>query len=97
MEKDKEFFNRIRLRIERNRLAVLDALNKTKPRSIKQLVEEHIITPKERIYHAIKELYYLWDGGMIFQHLKEFIEDGIVEKVDEKDFLNHKYILTWID
>ena len=93
LEKDKEFFKRIRQRIEKNEMMVLNALDKSKPKSIKQLVEEHIITPKERIYPEIKELYYLWDGGMIFQHLKEFMEKGVVEKVEEKDFLNSKYIL----
>jgi len=30
---------------------------------------------------------------MIYQHILEFVENGIVEKIEEKDFLNDKYIL----
>ena len=74
-------------------MTVLNALDKNKAKSIKNLVEERIITPKEGIFPKIKDLYYLWDGGMIFQHLKELIEEGIAEKIEEKGFLNSKYIL----
>ena len=93
LEKDKDFFNRIRSRIKKNELKVLKSLSKTQPKSIKELVEERIITPEARIYPEIKYLYYLWDGGTIFQHIKEFADRGIVEKVEEIDFLNDKYIL----
>jgi len=93
LEKKERFFDKIRERIKINEQKVLKALSKTNPKSIKDLVLERIITPEERISQPLKDLYYLWDGGMIYQHILEFVENGIVEKIEEKDFLNDKYIL----
>jgi glyoxylase-like metal-dependent hydrolase (beta-lactamase superfamily II) len=93
LEKKERFFDKIRERIKINEQKVKNAFSKTNPKSIKDLVLERIITPEERIYQPLKELYYLWDGGIIHQHILEFIEKGIIEKVEEKDFLNDKYIL----
>ena len=93
LEKKENFFDKIRERIKINEQKVIDALSKTNPKSIKDLVLDRIITPEERIYQPLKELYYLWDGGIIYKHILEFVEKGFVEKVEEKDFLNDKYIL----
>jgi len=93
LEKKENFFDKIRERIKINEQKVIDALSKTNSKSIKDLVLDRIITPEERIYQPLKELYYLWDGGIIYKHILEFVEKGFVEKVEEKDFLNDKYIL----
>ncbi|MFX1394045.1 MAG: MBL fold metallo-hydrolase [Promethearchaeota archaeon] len=94
IEKDDSFFKRIRGRIKKIETKILNSLSKTKPKSIKNLVDERILTPEKEIYPPIKDLYYLWDGGMILQHLNEFIEKQIIEKIEEKDLLNDKYILV---
>ena len=54
---------------------------------------EYLLTPKEKINPIIKDGYLLWDGGMILQHFKEFLEQGIIEKVEEKSILDDTYIL----
>ena len=94
LEKDPDFFNRIRRKIHKNAQKVLEALSKTEPKSIKDLVYEWFMTPKDRAHPLIKELYLLWDGGMIAQHLREFQDQGLVRKIEEKDFLNDNYILV---
>lgn len=94
IEKDKGFFQRIRHRIKKNETKVLNHLSTTQPKSIKELVLEWFMTPLERRNPIIKDMYLLWDGGMIYQHLLEFIDQGIVQKVEEKDFLNDTYILV---
>jgi glyoxylase-like metal-dependent hydrolase (beta-lactamase superfamily II) len=93
MEKDDEFFDRIRKRIEANETKVLSALSQTNPKSIKELVYEGVLTPPDRMNSLVKDLYLLWDGGMVLQHLIDFQERGIVKKVEEKDLVNDKYLI----
>jgi glyoxylase-like metal-dependent hydrolase (beta-lactamase superfamily II) len=92
-EKDENFFNRIREKINGNKEKVINSLSKEKPQSLRELVEKRIITPKERIFEPIKELYYLWDGGMIHQHLNELIIQNRVKKIEKNDFFSHEYLL----
>ncbi len=93
LKKDDDFFNRIRERIRNNEKKVFHALSKKNEKSIKEIVLEGIFTPLEKQNPYIKDLYLLWDGGMIHQHLLKFIERGLAKKVANKDFLNDKYIL----
>ncbi|MHA1150368.1 MAG: MBL fold metallo-hydrolase [Promethearchaeota archaeon] len=94
IEKNEGFFQRIRDRIKKNEKKVLEHLSKTHAKSIKELVLEWFMTPIEKRNALIKDMYFRWDGGMIYQHLSEFIKKGIVKKVEVKDFLNDKYILV---
>ena len=91
--KDEDFFNRIREKIDSNKKNVINSLSKEKPQSLRKLIEKRIITPKERIFEPIKELYYLWDGGMINQHLNELIIENRVKKIEKNDFFSHEYLL----
>jgi glyoxylase-like metal-dependent hydrolase (beta-lactamase superfamily II) len=93
IQEEKNFFNRIREKIDRNKQKVINSLSKKRPKSLKELVEERIITPKERIYKPIEDLYYLWDGGMINQHLRELKQENRVKKIEKNDFLSNEYIL----
>ncbi|MHA1293982.1 MAG: MBL fold metallo-hydrolase [Promethearchaeota archaeon] len=93
-EKNELFFDRIRVRIKNNEKKIINALDKNKPKSIKELVLEGTITPVEKMNPYIKDLYFLWDGGMIYQHLQELVENKIVRKISEKGFLKDKYILV---
>ncbi len=95
-EKDENFFNRIREKIDKNKEKVINSLSKEKPQSLRELIDQRIITPQERIFEPIKELYYLWDGGMIHQHLLELINENRVKKIEKKDFFSHEYILKHI-
>ncbi|MHA1491017.1 MAG: MBL fold metallo-hydrolase [Promethearchaeota archaeon] len=92
LEKDKNFFNRIRAKINSNGTKILNAISKTTLKTIKELVLDKVLNPQKKFIPMIKELYLFWDGGMIFHHLNEFIEQGLVEKIEEIDFLNDKYI-----
>ncbi|TXT63405.1 MAG: hypothetical protein BAJALOKI1v1_730003 [Promethearchaeota archaeon] len=92
IKKDRTFFERIRNKININKEKVLNSLNSHKAKSLRKLVDERIITPPERVYEPIRELYYLWDGGMINQHLIELINEQKVKKIKKADFLSHKYI-----
>lgn len=92
IEEEPEFFNRIRQKIKKNEERVWEALSNSTPKTIRQLVSEHIITPKKRKFPPIKNLYQLWDGGMIYQHLQEFIQEGKVERIEQSGFLSDKYI-----
>ena len=92
-EREVDFFNRTRNKIKDYESKVLNALSKTVPKSIKDMVYEGVITPKDRMVDFIKDLYLLWDGGRIYHHLNDFIERGMVEKVEEKDLVNDKYLL----
>lgn len=94
IEVDPEFFNRIRNKINKNKQLVLEALHENKPTSIRELVERRIITPEDRIVEAIKDLYYLWDGGMIYQHLQELIKENRVNEIKQDGFLSNEYILN---
>jgi len=93
-DKDPDFFNRIREKINKNKERVFEALKKNKPVSLRELVEKRIITPEKRIVEPIKDLYYLWDGGMIYQHLIELIQEGKVDKIEHNGFLSNEYILN---
>ncbi|MHA1272783.1 MAG: MBL fold metallo-hydrolase [Promethearchaeota archaeon] len=93
IEKNKRFFEKIRNKIKNNEQKVLNALKKDKPKTIKELVYEGTLTPKERMNPIVKDLYLVWDGGKIYLHLQDLIERGLVKKVKEKDFLNDRYIL----
>jgi len=80
--------------IKKNEQIVLSALSKTKPKSIRDLVQkEYLLTPKEKINPIIEEGYLLWDGGMILLHFNEFLEQGIIEIVQKKSLLDDTYIL----
>jgi glyoxylase-like metal-dependent hydrolase (beta-lactamase superfamily II) len=92
-EKEENFFKRIRNKIDKNEKKVINALKETTYKTIPDLVNEHIITPKERIYEPIKSLYLLWDGGKIYHHLNELIEEGLVQKQEENGILSDKYKL----
>ncbi len=94
LEKDPDFFDRVRRKIDANEKKVLKALSKSQPKSIKDLVYEGIMTPLEKMVEIIKDLYSLWDGGQILLHLQDLVEKGLVQKVEEIDLLNDKYILT---
>jgi len=94
LEKDEEFFQRIRQRIQRNKERVLQTLSKSEPKSIREMVFQGILTPTNKMNPSIKDLYLLWDGGMVLQHIKELIEQGLAEKVEEKNILDDKYILV---
>ncbi len=93
IERDEGFFNRIREKIKDYETKIFNALSKNVPKSIKELVYEGVITPKERMVAFIKDLYLLWDGGRIYHHLNDFIERGLVEKIEELDLVNDKYLL----
>ncbi|MFO7794643.1 MAG: MBL fold metallo-hydrolase [Promethearchaeati archaeon] len=93
LDKDKEFFNRIRQKIDSNEKKIVDCLNTRNYKSIKAIVEERILTSTDRIFEPIKELYYIWDGGMILNHLDELNKKGIVEKIKGNTFLDNKYKL----
>ena len=94
IERDPEFFDRIRHKIDKNKQVVLEALHEDNPMSIRKLVEKRIITPEDRIVEAIKDLYYLWDGGMIYQHLQELIKENRVREIKQDGFLSNEYILN---
>ncbi len=93
IEKEENFFNRIRNKINNNEEKVINALEETRFKTITELVREHIITPKERIYEPIRDLYLLWDGGKIYHHLNDLRERGIVQKQEGTDILSDKYKL----
>ena len=93
-EREKGFFDRIRTKIKNYETRIFNALSTTEPKSIKELVYEGVITPKRRMVEFIKDLYLLWDGGRIYHHLNDFMERGLVEKVEEIDLVNDKYILV---
>jgi glyoxylase-like metal-dependent hydrolase (beta-lactamase superfamily II) len=93
IEKNDKFFDKIRKRIEANEAKVLSALSRTVPKSIKDLVYEGVLTAPDRMNSLVKDLYLLWDGGMILQHIIDFRERKIVEKVEKKDLVNDKYLL----
>ena len=89
------FFERIRSRIKVKAEKVLNKLSNSNPKSIKELVYEGTFTTLEefeQMEQMYKDMHLLWDGGEIHQHFLEFIEQGIVEKIEEVDFLNDKYI-----
>lgn len=94
LEKEDTFFERIRDKINANETKVLNALSRTRPKTIKELVLERIITRQESIVELIKDLYMLWDGGMIYHHLEDLIEKNLVKKVESKDILTDKYLLV---
>ena len=95
IEKDKDYFERIRERIKRNEQIVMNALNRTHPKSIRELVQkEYLFTSKERMHPIVKDGYLLWDGGMILLHFKEFLEQGIIKRVEEKSLLDDTYVLS---
>ncbi|TXT61083.1 MAG: hypothetical protein BAJALOKI2v1_50051 [Promethearchaeota archaeon] len=89
-----EFFDRIRDNLNNNEQKVKQALKKNQTKTIKNLVEENIITPKRRKHEIIKDLYLLWEGGKIYHHLNELIEKGVVQKQKGKDLLSDKYKLN---
>jgi glyoxylase-like metal-dependent hydrolase (beta-lactamase superfamily II) len=93
-ERDEEFFKRIRERITKNRKRIIKSLSKNEAKSIKELVEDGVMTPKEKQFEPIKGMYYLWDGGTIYQHLKELEEENRVLRIQGKDFLNQKFKLV---
>ncbi len=92
-EKNEDFFNRIRDKIERNEKKVLDALSSTEYKTIIELARERIITPAKRIHPTMLNLHDFWDGGMIYNHLKILIQQGVVEKLDKNDILKDQYKL----
>lgn len=92
-EKDENFFNRIRKRINKNREKVLKALSRKKAKTLKEMVEERIITPKERVFEPIRGMYFLWDGGIIYQHLKELEKENRVLRTEGTNFLTQKFKL----
>ncbi|TFG00575.1 MAG: MBL fold metallo-hydrolase [Promethearchaeota archaeon] len=94
INKDPDFFNRIRRKIDNNKKKVLSALTEKKPFSLRELVQKRLITPENRIVEPIKDLYYLWDGGMIYQHLQELISEGLVKEIEKGSFLSNRYILN---
>lgn len=93
-ERNPQFFEKIRKRIQKNADNVLDALRKKEPKTIRAMVFEGVITPKSRQNSLIKNLYLLWDGGMIHQHLQEFMARGLVKNLDNESFLTDRYILV---
>lgn len=93
LQKDEAFFERIREKIDSNEKKILDCLNKNEYKPIEQIVEERILTPPERIFEPIKNLYYLWDGGMILNHLRELTDKNIVQEIKGINFLHNKYKL----
>ncbi len=92
-EKQEEYFNKIRDRIKSNEEKILSALSKSKPKSIKDLVLEWIIRPQRISVDFITELFFLWDGGIIYHHLNDLIKKKIVEKAKKVNFLNDEYVL----
>ncbi|TFG00695.1 MAG: MBL fold metallo-hydrolase [Promethearchaeota archaeon] len=94
LDKDKDFFNRIRDKIDSNEMKIIDSLNSHNYKSIKEIVEQRILTSADKIFEPIKELYYIWDGGMILNHLDELYEKNIVEKIKGNTFLDNKYKLN---
>ncbi|MBD3213339.1 MAG: hypothetical protein GF311_12085 [Candidatus Lokiarchaeota archaeon] len=93
LEKEDDFFERIRQKINKNEKKILGSLNKDAFISIKELVEMRIITPSERIFEPIKDLYYLWDGGMILNHMRELVREDKVQEIEGEIFLQNKYKL----
>ncbi|MGV9173564.1 MAG: MBL fold metallo-hydrolase [Promethearchaeia archaeon] len=95
LEEERDFFDRIRTKINRNGKKVLAALSKTKPKSIRDLTHRWILRSKERVNPLIKDLYLLWDGGMIYHHLNEFVDQGLIQKVEKNEnIIDEKYLLT---
>lgn len=93
LEKEENFFNRIRNKIDKNEDKVINALEETRFKTIPDLVREYIITPQERIYEPIRDLYLLWDGGKIYHHLNDLIDKNFVQKQEGNDILSDKYKL----
>jgi sugar-specific transcriptional regulator TrmB len=93
LEKEENFFNRIRNKIDKNEEKVINALEETRFKTIPDLVREYIITPQERIYEPIRDLYLLWDGGKIYHHLNDLIDKNFVQKQEGNDILSDKYKL----
>lgn len=88
------FFDRIRAKINRNGTKILAHLSKSEPKSIRELTYEWTLRSEERVNPIIKDLYLLWDGGMIYHHLQEFIEEGRVKKAKiDENIMDEQYIL----
>ncbi|TFF87303.1 MAG: MBL fold metallo-hydrolase [Promethearchaeota archaeon] len=94
IDKDPEFFNRIRNKIDRNKQRILEALKEKKSLSIRELVNKKVLNPEKRMREPIKDLYYLWDGGMIYQHLQELLNEDRIKKIEHNGFLSNEYVLN---
>jgi glyoxylase-like metal-dependent hydrolase (beta-lactamase superfamily II) len=93
LEREDDFFERIRQKINKNKKKILASLKRDAFLSIKELVEMRILTPPERIFQPIKDLYYLWDGGMILNHMRELLKEDKVQEIKDEIFLQNKYKL----
>ncbi|MFO8017661.1 MAG: MBL fold metallo-hydrolase [Promethearchaeia archaeon] len=93
LEKEQDFFDRIRTKINKNGEKILAALSPSEPKSIRDLTYRWVLRSENRVNPLIKDLYLLWDGGMIYHHLQEFIAQGLVEKVDtSENIMDETYI-----